>query len=441
MEEDQRHIPEGWVKVKFKDYVYFQEGPGLTSSLFKEVGFPFLNIRCIENGKINKESCQFISPVIANGIYSHFQLDENDLVVSTSGTLGKKAFVTNKDLPLLLNTSIIRFRPLDDQKISLAFLNQLLEDYDFLYDLYSQSTGSAQVNVGPTHLKKLYIKIPSSIDEQTQIATILTKVDEAIQQTQQLIAKYTLIKTGLIQDLLTKGIDEKGNIRSEATHEFKDSPLGSIPKEWECLSIGEIAERLRSGVTPRGGSEVYQKEGIMLIRSQNVYPYGFKLDDIAYISEEINSRMLGSQLETFDVLLNITGASIGRSTYVPKNHPLSNVNQHVCSIRLKNKSLSKSVYLSTFLNSVYGQNQIQQNNAGSNREGINYDQIRAIQVPWFKDDREFSDFKELVLKSDKKIQGLQFSLSKLQSIKTGLMQDLLSGKVRVNHLIKKAETV
>ena len=106
MEENQSHIPEGWINVKFKDYIYFQEGPGLTSSLFREVGFPFLNIRCIENGKINKESCQFISSEIANGIYSHFQLEENDLVVSTSGTLGKKAFITNNDLPLLLNTSM-----------------------------------------------------------------------------------------------------------------------------------------------------------------------------------------------------------------------------------------------------------------------------------------------------------------------------------------------
>ena len=441
MEENQSHIPEGWINVKFKDYIYFQEGPGLTSSLFREVGFPFLNIRCIENGKINKESCQFISSEIANGIYSHFQLEENDLVVSTSGTLGKKAFITNNDLPLLLNTSIIRFKPLDDQKISLAFLNQLLEDYDFLYDLYSQSTGSAQVNVGPTHLKKLNIKIPSSVQEQAQIATILSKVDNAIIETEELIVKYTHIKKGLMQDLLTKGIDVKGNIRNEETHDFKDSPLGRIPKEWECLTIGDIAERLRSGVTPRGGSAVYQKEGIMLIRSQNVYSYGFKLSDVAYISEEMNSRMIGSQLETFDVLLNITGASIGRATFVPVDHPLSNVNQHVCSIRIKNTTLEKAVFLSSFLNSIYGQNQIQQNNSGSNREGINYSQIKAIHIPWFSNIDELSNFNKIISTATEKIDHLNISHSKLQVLKTGLMQDLLSGKVRVNHLIKETANV
>ena len=320
--------------------------------------------------------------------------------------------------------------------MSLHFLNYLLEDHTFLYDLYSQSTGSAQVNVGPSHLRKLRILIPYDVTEQSQIGTILSKVDKAITQTQQLIDKYNKIKVGLMQDLLTKGIDERGNIRSEETHEFKDSALGRIPKEWDCLTIDDIASRLRSGVTPRGGSEVYLKEGIMLIRSQNVYDYGLKLDDVAYISEEINNKMMGSQLIEFDVLLNITGASIGRSTYVPTNHPKSNVNQHVCSIRLKVPNISNAIFLSSFLNSKYGQNQIHQNNAGSNREGINYSQIRSIHIPWFNSEKESDNFTKTILKVNAPIENYSTQLSKLQSLKTGLMQDLLSGKVRVNHLIK-----
>lgn len=318
-------------------------------------------------------------------------------------------------------------------------------NYKFLYySLVYQHTNQIFDYVDKAHpsvIKKRYFVPEIGIKEQTQIANILSKVDEAIAQTEQLIAKYTRIKTGLMQDLLTKGIDKNGNIRSEETYEFKDSPLGRIPKEWECVTIGDIADRLRSGVTPRGGSDVYQKEGVMLIRSQNVYAYGFKLDDVAFISEEINARMLGSQLEKFDVLLNITGASIGRSTYVPEDHPLSNVNQHVCSIRLKNTSLEKAVYLSSFLNSVFGQNQIQQNNAGSNREGINYNQIKSILIPWFSNDREFESFKNIISKTSIKIELFQTNLMKLQSLKTGLMQDLLSGKVRVNHLIKETASL
>ncbi len=291
--------------------------------------------------------------------------------------------------------------------------------------------GSGLPNIQQKAIKAFEFIYPKNKSEQQSIASILSKTDQAIVHTEALIAKYTRIKTGLIQDLLTKGIDENGNIRSEQTHEFKNSPLGKIPKEWECITIKDFTERLRSGVTPKGGSDVYEKEGILLIRSQNVYSYGFKLDDVAYINEEINNRMLGSQLKDFDVLLNITGASIGRATYVPEGFPRANVNQHVCAIRLKKADLNRALFLSSYLNSIYGQNQIYQNIAGSNREGINYTQIKEISIPFFNSDFEFDKFSEMITKSNERINTEMKKLFKLQSIKTGLMQDLLTGKVRV----------
>ena len=78
-------------------------------------------------------------------------------------------------------------------------------------------------------------------------------MDRAIEQTEALIAKQQRIKTGLMQDLLTRGIDEHDNIRSEQTHQFKDSPLGRIPMEWDDPLIENIAVHVGSGVTPRGG--------------------------------------------------------------------------------------------------------------------------------------------------------------------------------------------
>lgn len=420
MEENQVHIPDGWKLNKLGAVCKIKKGVQFNRVELADSGmYP-----CINGG---------IEP---SGYSDLWNTNENTITISEGGN--SCGFVN------LIKTKFWS----GGHCYSLLDLRSDMEN-DFLYQalkgrqnlIMDLRVGSGLPNIQQKAIKEFEFLSPENPTEQTTIATILSKVDEAIAQTEQLISKYILIKTSLMQDLLTKGIDQQGKIRSEETHEFKDSPLGRIPKEWDCLTIGDIAERLRSGVTPKGGSDVYQKEGIMLIRSQNVYSYGFKLDDIAYISEEINSRMLGSQLQTFDVLLNITGASIGRSTFVPENHPLSNVNQHVCAIRLKNTSLEKAIYLSSFLNSVYGQNQIQQNNAGSNREGINYNQIRAILIPWFKRDEEFESFKNIISKTNEKIESLNISLSKLQSLKTGLMQDLLSGKVRVNHLIKETASV
>lgn len=360
------------------------------------------------------------------GTFDEFDFDEELITWSVDG--GGYFFYRPKHKFSVTNVSGI-LRILDKSKLDYKFLYYLL-DFQHSNQLYDYVD-----KAHPSVIKKRYFIPEIEIVEQKKIANIFSKVDNAISETETIIAKYNRIKTGLIQDLLTKGIDEQGNIRNEKTHEFKDSPLGKIPKDWSCKTIDDIAERLRSGVTPKGGSNVYQEEGTMLIRSQNVYPYGFKLNDVAYISDEINSRMLGSQLNEFDVLLNITGASIGRATYVPNNFPKANVNQHVCAIRLKETNSSKAIFLSIFLNSIYGQNQIYQNINGSNREGINYTQIKEIKLPFFNSDRELETFIDMVSKINGKIKSEEIKLTKLKSIKTGLMQDLLSGKKRVTHLI------
>lgn len=360
------------------------------------------------------------------GTFDEFDFDEELITWSVDG--GGYFFYRPKHKFSVTNVSGI-LRILDKSKLDYKFLYYLL-DFQHRNQLYDYVD-----KAHPSVIKKRYFIPEIEIVEQKKIADIFSKMDKAISETEIIIAKYNRIKNGLIQDLLTKGIDEKGNVRSKETHKFKDSPFGKIPNEWTCKTINDISERLRSGVTPKGGSNVYQDEGIMLIRSQNVYPYGFKLNDVAYISDEINCRMIGSQLNENDVLLNITGASIGRATYVPDNFPKANVNQHVCSIRLKEPNSSKAIFLSVFLNSIYGQNQIYQNINGSNREGINYTQIKEIKFPYFNSDRELEIFVNMIFKINNKIENEEIKLSKLKSIKTGLMQDLLSGKKRVTHLI------
>jgi type I restriction enzyme S subunit len=114
--------------------------------------------------------------------------------------------------------------------------------------LKGQTSGSGIPHVDKEVLGKLEIlKLPP--DEQKLVAHILSQLDRAIEQTEALIAKQQRIKTGLMQDLLTKGIDEHGNIRSEATHAFKDSPLGRIPAEWTPSCLGDVySDSPRNGI-------------------------------------------------------------------------------------------------------------------------------------------------------------------------------------------------
>ncbi|MGY0620597.1 restriction endonuclease subunit S [Lysobacter sp. A378] len=275
--------------------------------------------------------------------------------------------------------------------------------------------------------------------EQSKIAEVLSTVDRAMAQTEALIAKQQRIKTGLMQDLLTCGIDEHGQLRSEATHAFKDSPLGRIPVEWEVKHIDDLVSRVGSGVTPTGGESVYTADGVLFIRSQNVHFDGLRLDDVAYIPSHIHHSMMRSEVFENDVLLNITGASIGRCCPMPNVGARANVNQHVCTIRLRDVDQARTGFLTAILKSHIGQHQIALMNAGGNREGLNYQQVRNFQVPWPTDSSEFARVYSRIELMDAAVADHSVSLTKLHHLKTALMQDLLTGKVRVTPLLQPAE--
>jgi type I restriction enzyme S subunit len=222
-----------------------------------------------------------------------------------------------------------------------------------------------------------------------------------------------------MQQLLTKGIGHT---------KFKDSELGEIPESWEVMNLGSLVDKVGSGITPKGGQETYLKEGILFIRSQNVLYGKLKLSDVAYISKEQNEKMQGSQIATGDVLLNITGASIGRSCVVPDNITEGIVNQHVCIIRTK-KQLNNS-FLCQLLNSNYGQNQIDKFQTGGNREGLNFQQIRSFDIP-FPPLNEQNKIADILSTMDEKLESLHAKKENFQELKRGLMQKLLIGKIRV----------
>ena len=141
--------------------------------------------------------------------------------------------------------------------------------------------------------------------------------------------------------------------------------------------IKDISTKVGSGVTPRGGAETYTEYGIPLFRSQNIHNEGFVMDDIAFITEEIDEEMKGTRIKAGDVLLNITGASIGRCYYASNDFTRGNVNQHVCIIR-PIKGIVKSAYLYYNIISDIGQQQIDLTQAGANREGLSVEDIKSF---------------------------------------------------------------
>ena len=201
--------------------------------------------------------------------------------------------------------------------------------------------------------------------------------------------------------------------------EFNDS--------WEENRIGEITLKVGSGSTPLGGEKVYQSSGIPFIRSQNVNNERLSFNDIAYISDEINSQMKGSVVKPNDILLNITGASIGRSCVVHTDFETGNVNQHVCIIRLKNDYSSR--FLQPYLSSSRGQKSILSTQVGSGREGLNFEAIRSFKVfiPKIEEQTKIANFLTAV---DEKITQLTQKCDLLAQYKKGVMQQIFSQELR-----------
>jgi len=137
--------------------------------------------------------------------------------------------------------------------------------------------------------------------------------------------------------------------------------------------------RIGSGKTPKGGAEVYEDSGVVFLRSQNVHFDGLHLDDVAYIAPEVDAEMAGTRVHPADVLLNITGASLGRCCIVPDGFPAANVNQHVCIVRPNRRQIAPR-FLAYMLGSDLVQSQIFSNENGVSREGLNFFQIADLQV-------------------------------------------------------------
>ena len=192
--------------------------------------------------------------------------------------------------------------------------------------------------------------------------------------------------------------------------------LGDVPAHWAVRRLKFQVMKVGSGVTPSGGAEAYELEGIPLLRSQNVHFDGLRLDDVVFISSETHDSMANSKVQPNDVLLNITGASIGRCCVVPSTIGEANVNQHVAVIRA-DSSIDPS-FLSYLLRADPGQRQIELSQTGSGREGLTFDAIRNFVVPL----PEITEQRQIAAFLDWKIRRIDALSARKQELLEGLKE-------------------
>ena len=353
--------------------------------------------------------------------FEKFKLKLHDVIITkdseTQDDIGKAAFVDTKLDNVICGYHLAVISP--SEEVFGPFLCRLINSRSVKDQFTRRAQGLTRFGLTLPTIENVKVKYPP-LPEQKKIADILSTVDDAIQNTKAQIEKTKELKKGLMQKLFSEGIGHT---------EFKDSKLGRIPKKWEVVRLGELATKIGSGVTPKGGSASYLSEGIPLIRSQNVVNGPIKWKNMAFIDQEQHDKMKGSKLQPNDVLLNISGASIGRTAIVPKDLFEANVNQHVCIIRPKSEV--NYSYLKEYLSSNQGQNQVWKFQAGGNREGLNFQQIRSFWIPLPKLNEQ-KKIASIFMEINLKFNSLKTELTIQLNLKKGLMQKLLSGEVRVN---------
>ena len=418
-------IPDSWEWVRWgtiaESIQYGYNAPAKETGRIKMV-----RISDIHDNSVLWDSVPYCD--ISESDITTYLLRENDILFArTGGTVGKSFLVQSVPGEAIYAGYLIRTRY--SNELCPQYLKFFMECPLYWQQLKNGTTATAQPNCNGQTLSRMLVPIPP-VAEQWRIVKRLFEIETHI-------SKYATVEATMnalshtFPDRLKKSIlqmavqgklvpqdpaDEPaevllGRIREEKQRLVKEGKIkkdkqesiifrrdnshyekrGSleiciddeipfeIPDNWTWCRLKELCIKIGAGSTPTGGKAVYVSEGIKFIRSQNVYDDGLRLNDIAYITEETNAKKSGSIVRSKDILLNITGGSIGRCAIVPDDFDMANVNQHVMIIRLATPSIRQWVH--AVLISRYIQNMIMDVQVGVSREGLSASKLMNFLIP------------------------------------------------------------
>lgn len=292
------------------------------------------------------------------------------------------------------------------------------------YDLDSLNEATGVPSISRDYLYRISFH-STPLSQQRKIARILTTVDNLIEKTEALIAKYQAIKQGMMHDLFTRGVDEHGHLRppyEEAPELYKQSELGWIPKEWETKRLND-AIRI---IDCKHYTPMFRQEGVAFIRPRNVKVDGLDFSDVEYVSAEDYRLLTDKHVPHKGDIVFSRNASFGVPCYI--DHDRSFAIGQDTVVMTETKANTKYIFYA--LLSAPTEMQVRRASTGSTFGRINLAFIRDLRIP-LPPRGETSQIAKILdnLVARSKIEAS--SAEKLSIIKLGLMQDLLTGKVRV----------
>lgn len=372
-----------------------------------------------------------------------FKLENDDVVITKDSEewndIAIAALVVKTAPDLVCGYHLAIIRPVKNY-LSGGYLLRQLQSSEINHQFQLAATGVTRYGLPKSAIGESLIILPP-LQEQQAISDFLDhetgKIDALVAKKKRLVELLREKRTALISAAVTKGLNPSVKFKPSGVEW-----LGEVPEHWGMGRLSFLTFKIGSGKTPLGGAEAYVNEGICFIRSQNVYNEGLQLEDVVYISEETNSEMFWSRVFPGDILLNITGASLGRTCIVPELFPEANVNQHVCIIRVTNKKYRP--YLSWVMKSALVKFQIDARQTGAAREGLTFDQISKIIFPFppLSEQDIITNFLDReTTKIDTLIAKIEAAIKKLTEYRTALISAAVTGKILIKDLDESVKEV
>jgi type I restriction enzyme S subunit len=271
------------------------------------------------------------------------------------------------------------YRPRAPLVLASGFIDNLLRTQPYATEYLVRSTGirASRLRLYPEQFLDIPVVCPPPEEQRQMLAYLSGKgglISRFIRNKRRLIELLNEQKQAVVNRVVTRGVDPAGRAASSGM-----ARLGEVAEGWKVVALRHLGTKFGSGSTPRGGAGVYRTSGIPLIRSQNVHFGALRLADVVFIAPETHAEMSATHLRSGDVLLNITGASIGRACVVPDDLGEANVNQHVCIIRPRRDHIHPE-FLAGYLSTAVIQDEIYMRQNGASREGLSLKMLKALPI-------------------------------------------------------------
>ena len=418
-------IPEDWEVVKLESLLSGRPKNGYSPKEVNEwTGTLMLGLGCLTEEGF--EPCQLKNAPSNDLKIRAALLSDGDFLLSRSNTRERVALAgIYRDVGVPCIYSDLMMRLSLNEKICSRFMELLLRHSPVRRQLTgnAQGTSGSMVKISSQTVMETVVLLPPR-KEQDRIISVMDTLDQAIAHTSSLIAKLKQMKAGLLHDLLTRGLDENGELRDAIGHpeQFKDSPLGRIPQDWDT----SILDKIISIIDCKHYTPKYVSDGIPIVRPRNIKVDGLDFSDIDYVLEKEYELLTDKHLPRQGDIVFSRNASFGIPCYVDTTQRFA-IGQDVV-IMTELSANTRFVYYTLISDST--EKQIQNVSAGSTFGRINLACIRELVVP-VPPREEQERIAQILDTYDTRIRTEEAYREKLKLQKQGLMHDLLAGKVRV----------